>query len=330
MAVTVRKHEIRSFIDPFIYLALGSVGLVLLAFIASIAFWRVVLSTSVTVYPEDTVEVKDIQLQDTLIGALRVDVKAKLPTNQWVTYEIQLRDQQTDEVIAAAIKQAWKESGTWQEDGESGTWQEQDVKGGLDVRTKQAEQFTISLSVLEYGDTAGQTLDLPIKFDVSVQNGVVDTRYLWIGLIGTIALAILSIFSIPSSGRKVIHASIDDSDPSDRAEVGGADTLLRVVVSILSDETSPSTLDVTLRIKNSYGEQVYAETTPVKLGKFGEDTYRGSLHQFFILEPRDSYGFQVEVLPDAPIDKTTLTVREGSHTIKGVNVIEIKPTGLEV
>lgn len=326
MAVATSKHKTHSFVDPFVYLAWGSVGFVLLAWIASIFFWRVVTSTSVNVSPEATVDIKDIRLQDTLIGALRVDAKAKLQRNQWVTYEIQIRDQQTNQVIAAAIKQAWKESGTWSEDGESGTWQEQDVKGGLDIRAQQPEQITLTLSVLEYGNTTGQTLDLPVLFDISVQNGVVDIRYLQIGLVGTVALAVLATISIPSSGRKVIHTSIDDSDPRDRAEVGGADTLLRVVVTVQSDETSPSELDVHLRINNAYGEQVYTEIIPMKLRKFGEDTYIGRLQQFLVLEPRDSYGFQVEVVPDAPIDKTTLTVREGSHTTRGVEVITIKPS----
>jgi hypothetical protein len=330
MAVTVNQQETHRFVDPFIYLALGSVGLVLLAFVVSGFFKRTLVSTSVTVSPEDTLEIKDVRLEATLIGALRVDVKALLPTNQWVTYEIQLRDQETDQVIAAAIKQAWKESGTWYEDGESGTWQEQDVKGGLDVQATQPEEITVALSVLEYGNTAGQTLDLPVKFRVLVQNGVVDTRYLWIGFVGTVALATLSLISIPNTGRTVIRTTLDDSDPRDRAQVGGADTLVRVAVKVLSDETSPQKLDVHLRINNSYGEQVYADVTPVNLAKFGEDTRVGRLHRFFILDPRDSYGFQVEVLPDAPVDQTTLTVREGSRTLKSVKVVEIKPAEFEV
>lgn len=330
MAVTVNKQETHRFVDPFAYVAWGAAVFVLLALIVSGFFKRTLISTSLTVPPENTVEIKDLQLEDSLIGALRVDVRALLATNQWVTYEIQLRDQETDQVIAAAMKQAWKESGTWYEDGESGTWQEQDVKGGLDVQATQPEKITATLSVLASGNTAGQTLDLPVEFQVSVQTGVVDTRYLWIGLIGTIGLAILSLISTSYAGRTVIRTTLADSDPSDRAELGGADTLVRVVVKVLSDETSPQKLDVHLRINNSYGEQVYADATPVNLVPFGEDTKVGRLRQFFILDPRDSYGFQVEVLPDAPVDQTTLTVQEGSRTLKKVKVVEIKPTELEV
>jgi hypothetical protein len=327
--VTIQTQRTGRFIDPWPYVTLGATLLILLALFGASSFQRTLLSTTVSASEDEPVELEPLALRRQLFGALRVDVKALLPSNQWVTYEIQLLDRQ-GKPFASAMKQAWNESGTWYEDGESGSWQEDDVQGGIDVRAKQDETVTIALAVLEYGDTSGQELDRPVQFELTVQNGVVDTRYLWAGLVGAICLTVIALYATPLTGKKALAKTINDSDPSDRATVGGANRLVRVKVDVKADETSPRELDVRLLINDAYGEQIYTRSVPMRLsfkkekGRIREAT--GTTLAFFLLEPRSSYGFHVEVLPDAPVDRTTLTVRDGTRTLKSVEVVTITPS----
>ena len=331
MPVTIQTQRTSRFIDPWSYVALGATGLIFLALVAATFFQKTLLSKTITVSEEEPVLLQPLQLKRQLIGALRIDVAATIATNQWVTYEIQVLDPQ-GQVIASVIKQAWSESGTWYEDGESGTWYEDDLVGGIDIRAKKQEQVTIALAVLEYGDSSGRELDSSVPFQVTVQNGVVDKRYLWAGLVGATSLAVLACIATPISGKKAIAKSICDSDPSDRATVGGANQLVRVKVNVESDTNSPRQLEFRLFINDAYGEQIYARSFPIKLsfkkneGKVTGAT--GQLQTFFILEPRSSYGFHVEVVPDAPVDRTTLTIRDGSRTLQSVDVAHISPSPL--
>jgi hypothetical protein len=67
------------------------------------------------------------------------------------------------------------------------------LQGGLDVQAKKKEPITVAIVVLEYGNTSGQQLEQPVGFKVTMENGVVDTRYLWPGLIGSGILGIIAI-----------------------------------------------------------------------------------------------------------------------------------------
>ncbi|NJP10796.1 MAG: hypothetical protein HC866_16070 [Leptolyngbyaceae cyanobacterium RU_5_1] len=319
----------RRFIDPFPYLSLLITGGVFFALILGSAWGKTLVSRQLLVKPDTTEQLQPIELKQEPIGALRIDVRAILPSNQWATYEIQLKDQQ-GKVIASGIKQAWVESGTWSEEGESGTWAEDDLEGGLDVRTTQSEPVTIALAVLEYSDTAGKEIELPVPFQITVQNGVVDTRYLWPGWFGTLILSLLSLFVVPHTGRVVIKKFMNDSDVGDRATLGGSDRLLRVIVKVKADELAPRVLDVRLVVNDGNGEQIYAHTYPVRLSYSKGDGRttgaNGTLQTFLVLEPKTSYGFHVEVTPDASVDRTTLVVRERARTLRPVQVTYLKST----
>ncbi|MFW6359467.1 MAG: hypothetical protein ACOC0N_09700 [Chroococcales cyanobacterium] len=332
MTVTLKTQSTNRFLDPFPYVAFGGTVLLFLALIVAFFLPKTLVSTTVNVEPEDSQIIEDIRLTPQPVGALRIDVQSQILRNQWVTYEIQILDSE-GEVLASAIKQAWKESGTWYEDGESGTWYEEDIGGGLDVQAKREETISIAIAVLEYGETSGRELDLVVPFRVTVKNGVVDTRYLFAGMVGTIALGIVAWIAVPLTGEKAIAKTINDSDPSDRATVGGSDKLVRVTVNVKADETTPRELHIRLSINNSYGEQVYSQSFPIQVnykreeGKIESATVK--LEKFLILEPQDSYGFSVEVTPDAPIDSTTLTVWNGNKTRGSVPVTYISPSPLQ-
>ncbi|MEM7556144.1 MAG: hypothetical protein AAF378_18990 [Cyanobacteria bacterium P01_A01_bin.84] len=331
MSVAVEKKRTSRFRDPWAYVALGSTGLVLLGFVVAGFFEKTLVYGQAKVTPGNYARIKTFDLEPQGIGALRVDVSANIPSNTSIAYEIQLLDSQ-NKVLASAVKNAWKESGRWNEDGESGSWAEDDLKGGIDIRTKKKEKVTLAVGVLEYENKFGQELVSPTpSFIVNVKNGVVDTRSLWPGLFSTLFMGIMALYTVPRSGKKVIKKKIYDSDVSDRATVGGENSLVRVQVNVVSDETTPQRLEVDLVINNSYGERVYAGSHVISVLLTRVDdkvkSGRGSLTLFFVFDKQDSYSFNVEVVPDGPIDKTTLTVRDESKTLGGVEAIHITSNG---
>ncbi|MDJ0735572.1 MAG: hypothetical protein QNJ47_16185 [Nostocaceae cyanobacterium] len=333
MHVNVDTKKRGRFIEPLPYVALGASALVFLALITSPFFKKTLVNKNVTVNKGQPVKIETLELKSQSIGALRVDAEALIRTNQWVTYEIQLFDSQ-GKLLASGIKEAWRESGIWREGGESGSWSQSDLRGGIDVRAKQNEKLTVAINVLGYGDSRGRELNLAVPLRVKVENGVVDTRHLWPGLFGSLALAVMSLISTRYIGKVAIAKTINDSDPSGRGELGGAKKLVRVNVNIEADETSPRELEVKLVINDSYGELVYRRSYPVKVnfkrenGKIEKAT--AELQAFFILDKPDSYGFHVEVLPDSPIDRTSLKVRNSARTLRAVDVVRIVPKTSDV
>ena len=330
MSVTIKSSTTKRFVERSVLFSWLALVLVIIAAFVSGSFSKQITNQMVTVSPQETVRLDPITLERRLIGALRIDVKAIMPTNRWVVYEIQLYDDQ-NQVLASARKEAWRESGVWREGGETGTWSEADLLGGLDVQLgkKQQEEITIAVSVMEYGETGGQVLSAePVSFRVDVKNGVIDTRYLWIGFFGALAMAILTSFSVGTAGRLRIRETINDSDVGERAILGGEKTLIRVTVKVLAHETSPSHLTVSLWLKDGMGEQIYSEQTQIKL-TFHKDDERdieyakGKLEQYFVLTRRGSYGFYVEVSPDEPVDQTTLMVKENVKTLSGNKALKV-------
>ncbi|MEM6401258.1 MAG: hypothetical protein AAF757_13650 [Cyanobacteria bacterium P01_D01_bin.116] len=336
MSASINTKKTNSFIDPALYIAFGATGLILLSLIASAFFEKVLFSKTVSVSEEEVVKIEALKIEPQLIGALRIDATASIPSNRWAIYEIQLLDKQ-GKLIASATKEAWTESGF----DSDGGWSENDLNAGLDVRAKKNEEVTLAISVLEQGETnqfiipsssgAFGTPETkpspPVRINVKVANGVVDTRHLWPGLFGTLALAVMTFIAVPSNGKKVISKTINDSDPSERATLGGANKLVRVKINVKSDETSPLTMRARLVVNDSYGEQLYSENIPLGLNFHREEgkleKVTGFAQKFFILEPQDSYGFHVEVTPDAPVDETTLTVLDGNRTRTAVEVVHI-------
>lgn len=309
-------------------MALGSIGLVLLAGIASTFFTKPLASTKVQVQEETPAKVGPFTLQPQTIGALRVDVEASIPVNRWLTYEVQLRDQQ-DQVLAAAIKQAWNETGTWYEEGESGSWQESDLQAGLDVLGDQAQPVTLVIEVLEYATNTSQELSEPVTFRLTAYSGIIDTRYLWTGFWGSLLIAILTLFATGACGWQLIDKRIGDSDVGDRAIMGGPDQLIKVIVKVRADETSPPALTCHLFIKDGNGNPVYKPslTLPMRLIKDEDGEVlraQGQITQHLVLQTRSSYGVYVKIQPDRPVDETRLMVQEGRKTLTAIDVVHLE------
>jgi hypothetical protein len=318
----------KEFLSIWPYVAAIAVGLIIIAGIISPFFQQQLLSENLNVAEETPVTTQLFELKPTAIGALRIDAQAKIPTNRWVTYELQVLDA-NDQVIASAIKNAWAESGRWSEGGESGTWSESDLKAGLDVQARKSEQIKVSIEVLEYTNTAGNPVNELVPIKLTVKNGAIDGRYLWTGFFGVGAMAAITFAAVPNAGKTVINKRMNDSDVGDRTVIGGPGKLLRVDISVKADETCPSSLRAYLFLKDAYGEQLYAsQGTPIKMSLSKDDdgsidSGSGHLTQFFTINKRGSYGFYVEIMPDASVDSTRLAVKEGASTTRTVTVIEI-------
>jgi hypothetical protein len=324
------KRTTFGFIDwlsylPF-FIALGMLGAVTVGYLIS----QIVLVRNLRVDPDTSVAIPPLRLVPQPIGATRITASAELGNNQWVAYEIQIKDQQ-GKMIASAIKQGWKESGTWYEDGESGSWAETDTQGVIDFRGISSETIIIAVDVLDYTDTAGAALEQPVPIKLVIETGVVDDRYLWAGAVGTAFFAALTLISVPHSGKKVLAKSIPDSEISDRITCGGVDQLLRVQIKVAADSTAPDFVHARLIINDDQGEKLCDERHRINLGKLKNDNGKvrsanGSLTCFFVLNPRGSYGFYLEITPDASIDRTTLTLREGSRSLFPIPVTFLKST----
>lgn len=328
MAVTTQTKSTSRFIEATPYLCALTVLIVMIAACLSLAFSRTLLSSNVQVEPDEPVELKTVEIKPQLFGAWRIDVKASIPRNRWLTYELQLLDEQGN-LVASALKEAWNESGTWQEDGESGTWQEDDLMAGLDVRSTEgkSEKLTIALAVLDYTDTSGTEIDQPVNFKVTIKTGAIDSRYLWAGFFGTIALTILSLMAVANSGKTAIGKWIGDSDVGERGIVGGADNLVELTVDVKADETCPEKLNVNLWVYDGYGEEIYTCVLPMTVTYTKDEgtieSAKGKVNKYFVLERRGSYRFYVEVTPDQPVDRTDIIVKEKVSTICDVEVVQV-------
>ena len=199
MSISVKRKRNNRFKDLWFYIALGSTGLVVLAFFFAGIFEKRLVNGRFSVSPGNYASVKTFDLEPQKIGALRVDANADIPNNTNIAYEIQLVDSQ-NKVLASAVKEAWKESGIWYEGGESGSWSESNLKGGIDIRTKKKEKVTLRIGVLEYADKFGQELtSSKASFVIDVRNGVVDTRSLWFGVFTTLFMSGLTKYSLRNS-----------------------------------------------------------------------------------------------------------------------------------
>ena len=327
MHANTQTRTTGQFVDLFPIVPWLAAGFLFCALLVWAFMERTLLNTSIAVNPDTPTELPPIQLKKEPFGALRIDAIASLPTNRWVTYEIQLKDSQGN-LIASGLKEAWSEAGTWAEDGESGSWAEDDRIAGLDVRAEQSETVKIAIDVLDYTSNTGGEINEPLTFEVTVKNGVIDDRFLWLGFLGAIVTGIITLFSAPSTGKVVINKSNRDSDVVARNTMGGENNLLRVVITVQSDEHSPSELNLELTINNSNGEQVYRNNHTARVSLIKSDGKVSSGKTvwtlFLVLEPRDSYGFHVDVMPDASIDRTRIFVREQSRTLIPVTVTTVK------
>ena len=343
MPYTAEKIQSSKFREYSPYICLGINGFLLLVLFLSNFFAKTLVNKTVstTVADGETIaKLEPIVFKPSPLGALRIDAKAIIRNNSWLTYEIQFQDKEGN-VVASAMKPAWKESGTWREGGESGSWQEEDLRGGIDLRLArdQKEQIlTPVIQVLEYTDTRGIPLSQGVvdgeevyqnvSFRVKILQGAIDTRYLWAGLFGTSFITLFCFWSVNSTGKLVIKKTINDSDIGDWAIFGDSNQLVKVTVEILADETSPTSLNIKLWLNDGFGEKCCHLLEPIKMNyRRNEDreilSAKGKKEFYFLLPKKESYNVYLEVVPDQSVEKTWLSVKGGVKTLGKVEVNQI-------
>lgn len=325
MPARVETRKTLRFIDPWLYLAIAAAVAIGLAALFSAVLSETLVDRQVNVAITETTRLEPIALQPQGWGAVRVEVRARLPRNRWVAFEIQVRDGE-DRLLGSAVKQAWRESGTWREGSESGTWSESDLRGGLDLRLDRPRTLTLAIAVLDAGRTIGDWGDGPVTFSVRVARGVADGRYWLAGFVGCSLLAVFAVLGRQFRGTPVIARTIADSEVGSRTIVGGDNRLLRVRAKASLDETRPRKTTLCLRVRNAWGELVYANRCHVEAGR-SDESIRKQVHWLLVLRERGSYRFFIEVIPDAPVDWVELRVLEDARTALGAEVAVVSGNG---
>jgi hypothetical protein len=338
-----KKVTSSKFIEYSPYFCLGINIFLFLALLLSTVFSKTLVDKTIStqvVEGDNLIKLEPILFEKKLIGALRIDTQAIIQNNTWLTYEIQLQDSQGN-IVASAMKPAWRESGTWSEDGESGTWSEADLLGGIDLRLSDNEkqrELTPVITILEYTDNRGNPLSQSnvngeeiyqnVSFKVKIIDGAIDTRYIWAGIIGTCLMTIFCFYSVNSVGKLVISKFINDSDLGDWAVSGDPDKLVKATIKVLADETAPSSLNFKLWVNDGYGEQVCKTNQFVSISYRKDDegeilSATAKTDFYFLFPKRASHNFYVEIEPDQPVEKTWLWVKEGVKTLNSVGMLEI-------
>jgi hypothetical protein len=278
---------------------------------------------------EESYRSAPFRLEPSLIGATRVDVRVTLDDNAWAAVQLGLLDE-SGEHLADVVKEVWRESGVWAEEGETGTWAEADLDATWDTRLPAAETVAIEVELLDTGYTDGRVdADFPVLVRVRVTTGVVDRRFLFVGLGASLLLAILALYLGGHGGRPVIVEKVLDHQATGRAECGGPGTLVSVGVFSLLDETTPPTITLRVSVRDARGDVVY-EILEGLAPKFVHDegkvdAARVERHLYLVLPERESYGFTATVEPDGPVDWTKLVVRDRASTRGAVPVVTVPP-----
>jgi hypothetical protein len=309
----------RSFVDRTPLVALGATLLALgLLFVGALQE-RKLLRESLVV-SEEGVVTEPFQLEARTFGALRIDGRVTVPSNTWAAVRLAIVDAE-GETIAEAVKETWSESGVWHEDGQSGTWEESDTELAWDVRPDSPEQVKIELELLGMGttDDLSELEGQAVNVFLTVHDGVVDFRWLAMGLIGTALLFVLVWYAAGHGGRPVV---VERSDGEITARADCVGELVAITVSGLLDETS-YVASLYLTVRDSNGMEIVNLDEDLLLTEVRSD---GDLEGFrfnrklYLLLPPGSYGFYVRVTPDAPIEWVKLLVRDSATTRSAVDI----------
>ncbi|MBE9033266.1 hypothetical protein IQ266_26380 [filamentous cyanobacterium LEGE 11480] len=190
MSRQTKRQFINRWIDRTPYLLMGMAGCIFLLLIVSPIFASKKLDKTITLAPEQTQVFGPVDIPTQLFGTARVEVEATMSKQRWATYEVQLLDKD-NKILVAGIKNAWRETGTWYEDGESGTWDEQDKNSGFDLRLRKAEPVSIAVTLVEVSDNKGRAVSEVVPLRVTAYTGTIETTPLWFACISLVILGVM-------------------------------------------------------------------------------------------------------------------------------------------
>jgi hypothetical protein len=76
-------------------------------------------------------------------------------------------------------QQAWRQSGSWQEQGETGNWEENETEAQLSFRPQRSGSHRLRLTATELLTEANQPLQTIIEVGVQIRQHSVDAPLLW-------------------------------------------------------------------------------------------------------------------------------------------------------
>lgn len=279
------------------------------------------------------------ELQDGWLGSPRLALTAEIPANSTIELDVALLDG-NGRTVLTLIKDGWRASGTWAEEGESGTWEEDDAGLALAMRPGQSGRFQLAVQLQDLLDEAGQPLPNPVVVRGSVRNHSVDAPLLWFTAVLTLALAqvlLLACYGV-SRGRWVQRSQ--EASAAIRCEAGGPGLLRLVVVARwelphdhppLGQPPDPAALE--LRVSDLHGRPLLQHREMVAATHRSNDgdhwlSVRHTLH--LRLPERGSYHFRLQLPEEFRIDGDTweiewlqLSVEDGRMTAWPVPVLPL-------
>jgi hypothetical protein len=165
-----------------------------------------------------------------------------------------------------------------------------------------------------------------VPVQLVVRDGMVDFRWLSIGLIGALLISILVWYAAGHGGRPIV---VERSDGEITARAYCAGGLTAITVSSLLDENG-ALARLELKIRDARGAEILNFIEEPKLTAIRDD---GDLEgwrfsrKLYLQLPPGNYGFFVRVTPDSPIEWVKLLVRDGATTRGAVFIHPLENAG---
>ncbi len=293
------------FIDRWLWLSVAALGLVAVAGILSLTLPEILVNQQIRIGVGTTGRLAAMPVAARAWGALRINVRAQLPRQSWVAFEIQILDEGGN-LLGSALKQAWR-------GGQGGP----DTIGMLDLRPERARNLVLAIAVLDAGQLPANR---PVAFSVRVTQGEVDGRYLLAGFLGCTALVVLTTLACRFTGTPIVARTVADSEVHARAILGGRQVLVRATATVETDESGafPSATTLTFQVRDAWGERVYFANSSGRSATFLDwgrsNRQKQRVEWLLILQERGSYGFSIVASPEDSVEYVSLTVREGART----------------
>lgn len=107
-----------------------------------------------------------------------ISLQARLPANSFLVLAAELLDPR-GAVALQLNQQAWRQSGSWQEQGETGNWEENETEAQLSFRPQRSGSHRLRLTATELLTEANQPLQTIIEVGVQIRQHSVDAPLLW-------------------------------------------------------------------------------------------------------------------------------------------------------
>jgi hypothetical protein len=281
------KHTTQLLI-PWLTLAiLGMPGVLLLVLGLSGLGEQTLLSQTLVLQRQQPVTLSAVLLSPQTIGGYRVTCLAKVGAEQIAQYEVRLRDQR-QQVIAAAMAEARQVMVYVPDNSDFEDWLDRDLHTAIDLRVQRRESITLEVVLIELMDSEGDTLPQPLNLTVQVQQGVVDTRYLWIGLVLSSGVAALTLYLAIRSSKTLINSDPFSAEFSRPLHMGGPRELIQVQVTVTTNTIEViQAAELLLQVMDARQTLIYQ--TKIPLSGLQKRGYQYRVSRFWILTVPQRY-----------------------------------------